>query len=206
MGVDNATVELTALMQELEQELFALASPKKVAKIYSVCVENGYYRLENTGIILESNSINQLFRDVEYISVSAVTLGMAVDKKIEYYARTNAVKMLVLDALASVYVENIADELSRELTSEMNGLYPTVRFAAGYGDLGIELQPRIIELLDANKLLGITVGESNLMRPMKSMTGFQGFSKVRQPEFFECGNCHLNKCGGEDCPRRIYDK
>ena len=48
------------------------------------------------------------------------------------------------------------------------------RFSPGYGDLPIEIQPKILTVLSADKTLGITLNESYLMTPVKSITAIMG--------------------------------
>lgn len=202
MGMTQSTPEMDKMMTSLERELLDIATPRRCAEVYPAVLDDGYYRLDGTEIWLKSKDINKLFRDVEYISVSVVTLGVAVDKRTEYYARVSGSRMLAFDALASVYVEMVADSLSEEINKQMQGYYPTVRYACGYGDLPLSMQPTVLAQLNADKRVGVSVGESLLMHPLKSMTGFQGYGKEVQPKFFDCGSCKLAKCGTADCPKR----
>lgn len=204
MGVSKAKQNLDDLLRETEKEVIALSSPKMIAETFDVEVVDGYYHLKNTDIILKSEAINDLFYKVDKIAVLMVTLGMDIDRRVEYYAKTNPLKMMAFDALSSVYIEEIADEFSANLRGEYDG-YQTVRFSCGYGDLPLDLQPEICTLLDSQKTVGVTVTSSNMMRPMKTISAFQGFSKYPQKEFFECAKCKAEKCGGSDCPRRKYE-
>ena len=49
-----------------------------------------------------------------------------------------------------------------------------MRFSPGYGDLPIEVQKDFLPLLDAERRLGITLSESCLMAPSKSVTAIIG--------------------------------
>ncbi|MBR3258643.1 MAG: vitamin B12 dependent methionine synthase, partial [Eggerthellaceae bacterium] len=44
----------------------------------------------------------------------------------------------------------------------------------GYGDLPLEVQPDLLGLLDASRRLGITLSDSLLMSPTKSVTAIVG--------------------------------
>lgn len=202
MRVGEVSPELVSIMQEMERELLAIATPRKIAKVYKVDKMYNNYLLKGAEILLESEDINRLFVDVKQIAVQCVTLGIAVDKRIEYYSRISAIRMLALDALSNVYVEQIADELSGELAKKYSNMHMTVRFSPGYGDLSLDIQPKIIAELDATKRAGISLNSSNLMIPLKSMTGFSGFSNQCQATSFDCNKCLLKDCGGSNCPRR----
>jgi cobalamin-dependent methionine synthase I len=55
-----------------------------------------------------------------------------------------------------------------------SGKEHTGRFSPGYGDMPLDLQGVILELLEAGKRLGIALGESKLMSPSKSVTALIG--------------------------------
>jgi len=48
------------------------------------------------------------------------------------------------------------------------------RFSPGYGDLPLSIQPQMISATNANKYLHISVNESLLMIPQKSITAIIG--------------------------------
>ena len=55
-----------------------------------------------------------------------------------------------------------------------SGKEHTRRFSPGYGDMPIEIQVDILQLLDASRRLGMVLTESNLMIPTKSITALIG--------------------------------
>ena len=50
----------------------------------------------------------------------------------------------------------------------------TNRCSPGYGDLPLSLQPHLLSALNANKLLHITLSDTLLMIPQKSITAIVG--------------------------------
>ena len=58
------------------------------------------------------------------------------------------------------------------------GLYLRPRFSPGYGDLPLSCQPDFCRVLEAEKTVGITLTESFLMMPSKSVTAVIGVSKI----------------------------
>ncbi len=196
------TAELDGIMAEMENELLSIATPRKLAKVNTVIKIDGNYHLEGTQITLKSEDINRYFIGVDMIAVQCVTIGSLVDKRIDYYAKASTIRMIVLDALANVYVEQIADELSAQLKAKYSDKHMTIRYSAGYGDLSLDLQPQILLHLDATKRAGVCINNNNLMTPLKTITGFQGFGSCEQPVSFDCKSCTLKECGSDKCPRR----
>ena len=57
------------------------------------------------------------------------------------------------------------------------GLKSVSRFSAGYGDFPLECQRGLLEMLRADKILGISLNDSLLMTPAKSVTAVVGLKK-----------------------------
>lgn len=108
------------------------------------------------------------------------TLGAEVDRKIKYLQRADMQKSLVFDACASAYLERRADNFEVGLGKNL-----TYRFCPGYGGSDISDIGYIFDLLKPEKI-GITLLESNLMLPLKSMAGVIGVGKTAKKT---CGNC-----------------
>lgn len=113
---------------------------------------------------------NAAYRDYlsgasEYL-LCATTLGIAVDRRLKRLQVENMSMAVVFDAVASVYLERLADDFERQLN------YPSLgfRFCPGYGGTSIGDNRTIAELLQADRI-GISFLDSGLMLPMKSMVG-----------------------------------
>lgn len=103
--------------------------------------------------------------------VFAVTLGLSVDRLLTQLSLVSPSKHFITDALASAMAEAAADK-AEEIIKGKLACRP--RFSPGFGDLSLELQPRILNLLNAQRLLGITTNNSLLMSPGKSVTAIMG--------------------------------
>ena len=69
-------------------------------------------------------------------------------------------------------VEKVMDELEKRLRLEVEveGKKLKPRRSPGYGDLPLELSREIINRLDATKKIGVSITDSNLLVPSKSVT------------------------------------
>ena len=187
--------EFDSLIDDVFSELLIFCTPKKMCVVSDCQKKDGFYYLNDLGISLISNDINNLFCECEQIAAMAVTLGISVDRKIDFYSKVDMKRSVVMDAVASVYVESVMDSLEEELRLQFSDKYATMRFSAGYGDLDIKLQKHLITSLGADKFLGISVNDNYLMSPLKSITAFIGFSN--KPQLFSniCLSCPLKgKC------------
>ncbi len=109
----------------------------------------------------------------------AVTLGMQVERWLHRLSILSPAKHFTADALASAYAE-AAVEYANQALAEKERL--TRRFSPGYGDLPLSIQSHIILTTEANKYLHISLNESLLMVPQKSITAIIG---IRSDSHFD---------------------
>ncbi len=103
--------------------------------------------------------------------VFAVTLGLGVDRMLTQLSMISPSKHFICDALASSMAEAAAEKAEEIIKGNLDC---RPRFSPGFGDLSLEVQPRILELLNAQRLLGITTNKTFLMSPGKSVTAIVG--------------------------------
>ncbi|MBQ8254731.1 MAG: Vitamin B12 dependent methionine synthase activation subunit [Clostridia bacterium] len=104
-------------------------------------------------------------------AVFAVTLGSEVDRLLIKLGKLMPSEQFVTDAIASALSETACDEAEKLI---FDGLSHAPRFSPGYGDLPLELQKPLLNFLDAEKTVGITLSSSLLMTPTKSITAIAG--------------------------------
>lgn len=114
--------------------------------------------------------------------LSAMTLGVSVDLRSKYYEKVDLTRMCVFDATASAYLEYMSDEFEKQLNDNLG-----YRFCPGYQGTDIADVRVIYNILKANKI-GITLLDSNLMIPQKSMVGIVGIGVNSKRS---CKNCFL---------------
>lgn len=103
--------------------------------------------------------------------IFAATLGHGVDRLLMQLSLVSPAKHFITDALASSMAEsaaNLADDLVK------GEVLCRPRFSPGFGDLSLDVQPKILNLLNAPKFLGITTNMSHMMSPGKSVTAIMG--------------------------------
>ena len=79
-------------------------------------------------------------------------------------------------------LEDYCDQVNEELRLEYEkrGMFLRPRFSPGYGDFPLGCQPALLGGLEASKRVGITLTDSYLMMPSKSVTAVIGVSKERR--------------------------
>ena len=113
------------------------------------------------------------------VIVVAATLGLGIDRLISKHSRLSQTKALILQGLGAERIEALLDLFCEEQRKEKieHGLLLTSRFSAGYGDLSLEFQREIFKALDCERKIGLTLNDSLLMSPTKSVSAIIGIKK-----------------------------
>lgn len=188
----NADSRLMESLQEAERILLKEAGPKAV------------YRLMDRQLFhSEGFSIEKHLEGCHKVIIMGLTLGSGVDSLIRRTQITDMPTAVLIDAGASVLIDQLADEYQRyicdslaETEGGVGNIYTTSRFSPGYGDYPVTEQMRVLRYLDAGRKIGLTVTAESLMVPRKSITAVMGLSDrpvTGRPA--TCGECVLkDKC------------
>lgn len=155
---------------------------------------------ESGDLSLTSDAICRHLAEAEEVAVMAVTIGSAVEEAIDSaFSAGEYSRALLLDAAATTATEACADYLNRTITAEAKrrGLYTAFRFSPGYGDWDITVQSDIVRLSEGDSI-GITVTESSMLIPRKSVTAVIPL-RAQKAEALAHG---CSACTHQKCPSR----
>ena len=110
-------------------------------------------------------------------------------------AEGDMVRVFIADALGSVIAEKCADQMenSLQLSIDKLGWHHTNRFSPGYCGWHVSQQQRLFPLFDGHTC-GITLTDSSLMVPIKSVSGIIGLGQEVRKLDYTCGLCTFEKC------------
>ena len=196
----NAADEKTlALIEDAFAELERTVSPKSVWRIFDL-----EQTVDGTNIIgnmeIESNSLTRNLKGCVKAVLFGATLGAGTDRLIARISLSDMAKAVVIQSCAAVLLEEYCDErqvaIGEELEAE--GLFLRPRFSPGYGDFDITYQQPLMRMLDCAKTIGLTMTDSFMMTPAKSVTALIGASPVKE----RCPVAGCEACGKTDCEYR----
>ena len=122
-------------------------------------------------IAARSTWMRTRLRGVEVVFLCG-TIGAEFDAWQRRLSVTSAADALLSQQIGLDAVEKVMDELESKAKAEVEGegrkLLP--RKSPGYGDLPIELSRTILNELDAPRKIGVSITDSNLLVPSKSVT------------------------------------
>lgn len=180
---DALRQQMTVLAQELQNRI----KPRSV------------WRLANPAALsLPGQLASGMLTDCTQAAVLVCTLGAAFDQWVKQLQARDMSRAVILDALGSAYAEAACDAAEEAIRTRFPGMYLTDRFSPGYGDLPLDVQPELAAFAGAARI-GVTVTESLLMNPQKSVTAIVGIADKPQPARIRgCAFCTLNNT----CPYR----
>lgn len=198
LGAPSANGELEAMICRGEREISAAAVPRHLLEKYPIEVTGGGVRM--AGAEFASRDLAAHLRGCQEAYFLALTLGPGVDSLIRRYELTELAMVPVLQACAAACVEEQADSVQKELElrEAERGLYLRPRYSPGYGDFPLADQKKLFSLLEIPKRLGVSLTDSFLMVPMKSITAVIGLSG--DPSLCHTGKCMT--CSAQNCPFR----
>ena len=127
--------------------------------------------------------------------VFGATIGLEIDRLISKYGRLKPSKALIFQAVGAERIESLCNAFNNEIKSDKQNNFTHPRFSPGYGDLPLECQKDIFGLLDCPKKIGLSLNDSLLMSPSKSVTAFIGVSdKCGEYEEKTCDKCNKKDC------------
>lgn len=105
------------------------------------------------------------------------------------------VRMFIADSLGSVIAEKTADQMEYCLQESINklGWHHTNRFSPGYCGWHVSQQQLLFPLFHGHTC-GVTLTDSSLMVPIKSVSGIIGIGKEVRKLDYSCGLCNFEKC------------
>lgn len=189
-----APAELRKQAERVAQRLCAALRPRWVWRAFPLERTEEGLALSGAAVTLTGDTARTMLAQCHSAALLACTLGAEFDALLRSEQARDMSDAAVLDALGSAYVESGCDGAEQEISARLPGKFLTDRFSPGYGDLPLALQGSLCALLDAPRRLGVTVGESFLMNPCKSVTAVIGLSDTPQPARVRgCGYCTMRE-------------
>ncbi len=129
---------------------------------------------------LESRHLAVNLKDSKEVYLFAATLGPEVDKLIQRTSKLNPAKSVFMQAAGAMFIEEYCDILQDFLRQEeeKSGNELCVRYSPGFGDVSLEVQKIFFDLLQCQKNLALTLNDSLIMSPEKSVTAFIGVKRA----------------------------
>lgn len=124
----------------------------------------------------DSQGLCRNLQGCDKVILFAATVGLAPDRLIARYGRLSPTKALCMQAIGAERIESLCDAFCDELAADYaaEGYQLRPRFSPGYGDFPLDAQKAFFQALDCHRKIGLSLNDSLLMSPSKSVTALIG--------------------------------
>jgi len=172
-------------------------------------IRGGYRILDNFKVDLEKNTIS--IDDIEFNAGKEVTRYLKKGEQIGLFTCTagsevslrskelmndgNLLEGYICDVIGSVIVEEAMDLIHQQLIKELEnkGLNSSNRYSPGYCNWNVSEQKKLFSFFPEG-FCGITLSESSLMNPIKSVSGIFVIGKDVKFHKYICNACSSVNC------------
>ncbi len=199
---DRADEALKDQVRACARELLRSVRPRWSFRTVDISSEPEGIRLES-GLLLPGGDLKAHLSGCDRVVLFCATLGAETDALIRRAERLDMARALTLDCCASAAVEEVCDRIETELQGRFPGCSFPFRYSPGYGDLPLEIQGALLDLLDAPRRAGLCATGSHLLTPRKSVTAILGVARgdieTKKRSCLGCTareSCSYRKAGG----------
>ena len=168
-GMKNSTPEIAKILNDCLAEIDGKLN-------YSVCylktpitvnddIDFKHFKVQSKDLIKNLSGYNNAI-------VFVATVGIEIDRLIKKYSVISPVKALLFQAIGAERIESLCNAFCEDLKGEYTKVAP--RFSCGYGDFSLDYQEEIFKVLNPKKHIGVSLLDSKLMLPTKSVTAVVG--------------------------------
>ena len=194
----NITKDLDEKIKRNIDVIKEKAHPRIVVSNTLIIEEKENCIIAGGALNMPGDDIKEHLKSCTGIILMAATLGTEVDTLIRMQEIKNMADAVILDSAANVAIESVCKEKEEELRKDLRkqNKYLTIRYSPGYGDLPINIQSNVLNILDSRRKIGLSVTPSNIMTPRKSVSSIMGVADIDvKGKLSGCKNCVMKtKC------------
>ena len=199
---EQANEDLLALVDTCAGQMLSAAQPRWCYRVFPIRFDNVGVHLED-GTLLPGQALKDHLKDCDRVVVLCATLGAQVDILVRQAECSDMLRALALDCCASALAEQLCDRAEQQIHAVYPNCHSPFRFSPGYGDLPLEVNAPLLNLLDAPRTIGLCATASHLLTPRKSVTALLGLSdhpvETHKRSCLGCpayDGCQYRKSGG----------
>lgn len=197
MGAVEPDAVLTARLDKVEAEVKAACRPVAYWRLETISRGAELGDLKIGPLSVRSCALARVLYGCRHAFLFCATLGAGVDALLRRYSQVSGADALMAQAVATAAVEAYCDSCQDRLQAEpaVAGELLRMRFSPGYGDLPLEIQRPLLQILDSGRRAGIVLTDTLLMVPSKSVSAIIGVgSAPKTPIPSGCRSCSKVDC------------
>ncbi len=192
--IDNHT---GTLLEQYTQECLRVSSPAGAFVLVEALESPSEEKISIQGISFDSGKIiHKMLRHSAFYALFLVTAGPGPENLARSLLSEGAyLEGYIADLVASALVDSAADQVQEQIKLQANqyDLRTTNRYSPGYCSWKVEEQQKLFRLFP-EECCGISLSESSLMSPVKSISGIIGIGTGVKYRDYTCEICPMLNC------------
>ncbi len=179
----------------------------KIFESIEINQKNASIKIENQ-LFLPSKVVTTQLKESTSVALYICTAGENISNhSIEVSNQGDPMLSYIFDVIGSVTVEKATDKIQKLLEIEVkkSGLNISDRYSPGYCEWSVAEQQKLFSFFPDN-FCGVSLSESSLMSPIKSVSGIIGIGTGLQQKGYQCRWCNDKNCIYGKIKRRKTDK
>lgn len=175
----NITEADKEMIQPMIEEAKDFINPKACYRRFDIeTYDNNKILLPYGEIISKHLSLN--LKGCKGIYMFAATIGAPYDRMMIKARVSSMAKAAIFQSIGATAVEAFVEKLCADLQKEANAKGEKLRhrYSPGFGDYDLSHQKGLFSVLSPEKSVGITLNDSLIMSPEKSVTALIGIDKL----------------------------
>ena len=170
--------EIETSVEEILDNVLKQSVPKVCYKYFETKVGE---QIDFGFVNVESKELASNLEGCTETVIFGATIGIYTDRQIQKEQILSPVRALIYQAVGAAAVEAVCDDFNEWIRQKEKekGRDICPRFSPGYGDVSLSIQKNIVQELSLAKLAGITLTDSLLMIPEKSVTAIIGIKNKK---------------------------
>ena len=179
-------------LSELPERNLAEYIKKAIDTAYTLIQGKGIYRsfpveavsengasVPGSDALFKGKNMAKLLAHCSYVTVMASTIGPELENRVETLKNDQPSDAYYLEVVGGWMADYMAEQVDKRIETEIlkSGFGRTMRYSPGYGDWDLTCQGEMVRLTQAHRI-GISLTESFIMIPRKSVTAAIGWEKV----------------------------
>jgi hypothetical protein len=194
-GVDEFVSDMIRQSIQISQAQIHPKGGFVLIPVVEIIPEQGMVVLQNQSFKVGRRIAFQL-KNAEYLAIFVGTIGAGVEKLSDKYFRDrDMLEGYIYNLIGSEAAESVAELIHNHVKNmaEEKDLKITNRFSPGYCNWDVAEQFKLFQLFDG-QFADVTLTESALMHPVKSVSGIIGIGKHVVFKDYSCEQCGQPNC------------
>lgn len=201
-GDVQAKGAIDSAYSKLKNEL----QPRYTVKRFGCRADKDIVLLDN-GTVFHSKALARYVGEAKELFLFGATLGSRVDIALRRMALTSVAEAGAGQAVAATLIETYCDDCCAKLQKQLpEGKQLKWRFSPGYGDWSLKEQRILFPVLDCAHTIGLTLTESCMMAPIKSVTAVIAITEVCAKDGSEETDAEKNALEEFNCNQKTMER